>query len=318
VANRNGNVVQQTHYYPFGLTMGISDGQGAQPYKYTGKELDMEHGLMQYDFQARQYDPTVGRFMTMDPLAEKYYSVSPYAYCLNNPVRFVDPDGMAVYIMFGDGRIVLALADQTEKDKMKPDQLYAAQKDKDGNISKLGDPLKVNDKSLLPQLAGGKNSAAAETSNSSDAFGVFKFAADNSSPEWSLKGYETEGGRGFLLSTSYDPDQVTSGNGSYDPAKLIFALHSHPDGTDNIGPSGSITKVPLTTDKYDINGDIKSMYNRQLKSPNSRHYIYHEGTKKLIYYDWYTAINKRTQNERGRSKGVVNSGSQMRKKILGY
>jgi RHS repeat-associated protein len=95
VANRNGNVVQQTHYYPFGLTMSISDGQGAQPYKYTGKELDMEHGLMQYDFEARQYDPTVGRFMTMDPLAEKYYSVSPYAYCANNPVRYIDPNGMS-------------------------------------------------------------------------------------------------------------------------------------------------------------------------------------------------------------------------------
>jgi RHS repeat-associated protein len=74
--------------------MGISDGQGAQPYKYTGKELDMEHGLMQYDFEARQYDPTVGRFMTMDPLAEKYYNISPYAYCLNNPVRYTDENGM--------------------------------------------------------------------------------------------------------------------------------------------------------------------------------------------------------------------------------
>jgi RHS repeat-associated protein len=99
VANIEGTVVQQNHYYPFGLTMGISDSQGAQPYKYTGKELDMEHGLMLYDYEVRQYDPAVGRFTTMDPLAEKYYSVSPYAYCLNNPVRYVDPDGMSTYVI---------------------------------------------------------------------------------------------------------------------------------------------------------------------------------------------------------------------------
>jgi RHS repeat-associated protein len=73
--------------------MAISTGPGVQPYKYTGKELDMQHGLNLYDFSARTYDPAVGRFTTMDPLAEKYYSVSPYAYCANNPIRYKDPDG---------------------------------------------------------------------------------------------------------------------------------------------------------------------------------------------------------------------------------
>jgi hypothetical protein len=48
VINRNtGNSAQNNHYYPFGLTMSVSDNQGVQPYKYTGKELDMEHGLVQ-------------------------------------------------------------------------------------------------------------------------------------------------------------------------------------------------------------------------------------------------------------------------------
>jgi RHS repeat-associated protein len=96
--SRDGNIMQNNHYYPFGLTMGISDNQGVQPYKYTGKELDMEHGLMQYDYEARQYDPAMGRFTTMDPLAEKYYSISPYVYCLNNPVKYVDPDGKDIIL----------------------------------------------------------------------------------------------------------------------------------------------------------------------------------------------------------------------------
>ena len=69
--------------------------QGKQPYKYNGKELDQMNGLNQYDYSARYYDPAIARFTTMDPMAEKYYSVSPYAYCNNNPVNAVDPTGLA-------------------------------------------------------------------------------------------------------------------------------------------------------------------------------------------------------------------------------
>jgi RHS repeat-associated protein len=70
--------------------MAISTGQ---PYKFTGKELNMGNGLNLYDFEARTYDPSVGRLTSIDPLAEKYYSVSPYAYCFNNPVNAVDLHG---------------------------------------------------------------------------------------------------------------------------------------------------------------------------------------------------------------------------------
>jgi RHS repeat-associated protein len=67
-----------------------------QPYKFGGKEYETMHGLNLYDFEARPYDPILGRFLTPDPLAEKYYSVSPYAYTLNNPVNYIDPTGMIV------------------------------------------------------------------------------------------------------------------------------------------------------------------------------------------------------------------------------
>ncbi len=71
---------------------GVND-KNTQPYKYNGKELDQLFGVNLYDYGARQYDPALARFTSMDPLAEKYYSISPYTYCLNNPVRFIDPDG---------------------------------------------------------------------------------------------------------------------------------------------------------------------------------------------------------------------------------
>jgi RHS repeat-associated protein len=98
--------------------MGISDNQGVQPYKYTGKELDMEHGLVQYDFVARQHDPAIGRFMSIDPLCEKYYWISPYAYCANNPVNRIDPNGMDDYSVNLKGQIELIKRTEDEKDKL--------------------------------------------------------------------------------------------------------------------------------------------------------------------------------------------------------
>jgi RHS repeat-associated protein len=72
-----------------------------QPYKYGDKEQETMMGLSQYDFHARQMDYTVvPRFTTIDPLAEKYYSISPYAYCGGNPIRFVDPTGMDIKIYY--------------------------------------------------------------------------------------------------------------------------------------------------------------------------------------------------------------------------
>ena len=62
-------------------------------YQYSGKEFDRMNGLDLYDFHARQYDPVLGRFTTPDPLSEKYYHLSPYAYCASNPLRYIDPTG---------------------------------------------------------------------------------------------------------------------------------------------------------------------------------------------------------------------------------
>ncbi|MCK4559529.1 MAG: RHS repeat-associated core domain-containing protein [Calditrichia bacterium] len=65
-------------------------------YKYSGKERDFEANIQWYYFGARYYDPEIGRWMSVDPLAEKHPDWSPYNYVLNNPLVFIDPDGRQV------------------------------------------------------------------------------------------------------------------------------------------------------------------------------------------------------------------------------
>ena len=102
--NASGNIVQATHYYPFGPEMKLAimfDGgptdnvveQTGYLYKFSGKEQIPQNSLGWYDFGARWYDPIHARWTTPDPLAEKYYSISPYVYCAGDPVNLVDSEG---------------------------------------------------------------------------------------------------------------------------------------------------------------------------------------------------------------------------------
>jgi|GEM_PF-2561152 RHS repeat-associated core domain len=96
VINQSGAVQQVNHYYPFGGWFGEGVQTSNQPYKYNGKELNRQWGLDMYDYGARHYDATLGRWFTVDSRAEKYYNHSPYVYVMNNPIRFIDPDGRVV------------------------------------------------------------------------------------------------------------------------------------------------------------------------------------------------------------------------------
>ena len=96
VMDANGTVLQVNHYDPYGqLLTPISSTTAVSQYKYGGKEWSGT--TLSYDFGARNYLPALPRWSSMDPLAEKYYSVSPYVYCAGNPVNLVDEGGRSIY-----------------------------------------------------------------------------------------------------------------------------------------------------------------------------------------------------------------------------
>ena len=106
----SGEVVETNDYYPFGsrwnTTASLTDQSNR--FRYNSKEeqsslypASVRNAVSYIDYGARQYDPVVGRWFAQDPLSEKYYSISPYTFCANNPVRFVDPDGEAIGTLSG-------------------------------------------------------------------------------------------------------------------------------------------------------------------------------------------------------------------------
>ncbi|SIR73455.1 RHS repeat-associated core domain-containing protein [Chryseobacterium sp. RU33C] len=129
-------VTDTNNYYPFGLNhiegmLSSSNFGGYYSYKYNGKELQ-ETGM--YDYGARMYMADIGRWGVVDPLAEQYRRWSPYNYAVNNPIRFIDPDGRGV-----NDIIITGSAGAIEKYKNEISKgtggFYIANVDSSGKVS---------------------------------------------------------------------------------------------------------------------------------------------------------------------------------------
>ena len=224
VVDEHGNVEEVNDYYPLGGLMSASSRWSVQPYKYNGKELETAGGLNWYDYGARRYDPVLGRWNGVDPSCEKHYSWSPYAYCKNNPVLRVDPDGKDDYTINGAGQLF-----RTSINNFSYDRLLSTKKNVPSII--------VNDKGLLSGMYAAQKSnknAGIEyynsTANLNDAVAVFKFGADNTDAEWKLDVYDNQGSKTTIVGTSGRESSVFSDvqDKLGVEGDKIVDLHSHP------------------------------------------------------------------------------------------
>ncbi|SEP23449.1 RHS repeat-associated core domain-containing protein [Flavobacterium sp. CF108] len=205
-----------------------------------------------YDYGARNYDPALGRWMNIDPMAERYFGETPYNYVMNSPVNSIDPDGMDVYLLTESGRTILALK---EKDK-KTDTMYAVDSSSitditsssgtkdttsifdmkdtngDGQFTKedgvtvksglIGQLSKESDKGNGSYLS----TSDYTNDNENNYLSLFKYISDNSlENEFSLHFFRDGGKNKIQLGTYYINDK--SPGIAHD--KKIKSYHNHSD-----------------------------------------------------------------------------------------
>ncbi|ASB48638.1 hypothetical protein CDL62_05525 [Alkalitalea saponilacus] len=111
VVNQSNTLVQQTAYYPFGMAFS-KGGSADNKYLYNGKELQEDvigNGVLDwYDYGARMYDPTLGRWHSIDAMYDHHFGWSPYVYVLNNPIQNIDLYGYTDWKTVGSGIAVTA------------------------------------------------------------------------------------------------------------------------------------------------------------------------------------------------------------------
>jgi RHS repeat-associated protein len=282
VIDKDSDVAQYTDYDPFGMIMSSSTNQSVQAYKYNGKEFMEQSGLNIYDYGTRWYDPARIQFWTMDPLAEKYPWISPYAYCGNNPLRYIDPDGRDIWEINEMGEIIKRM-----KDKMQ-DAFYMVAKDAEGNYQRTFTTDAEGNKTYnsvafeYGTVTGTKKAGwfrdATSFSVINEAAGadLFKFFADNTKIEFGLINTMSNGS---TVMTNHKEGSVSASATAQklsDKGQTVTSVvHNHPN---NSQPSGF--RVGATSgDKFAANLLINS-HGYQVER-----YVYQPNSGNLVLYD---------------------------------
>ena len=302
-----GTVIEASDYYPFGkriqVTAPVSEPVGGSQYAsepavapvapatsvastsspnrwlFSGKESQsfLYANIPLLDFGARMYNPTIARWTTADPLSEKYYGISPYVYCLGNPISIIDPNGMDIWTMDEKGNVVWV----KESDDHR---LYYV--NNDGLLS--DDYVSVSDRSILDDLTkteakvdgGAKVSSHTSKTGINDIFKVFKFASDKTKVEWAVH----RNGDTYTIGTGHNSYSASSWE-DYTKDKPNATVHSHPgiDIGNEISSMGYGTNY-YNTDQRNVIDDVEQNGRITRKS-----YVYFPNSSRLYYVGYYNA-----------------------------
>ncbi|MFT4537260.1 MAG: RHS repeat-associated protein, partial [Saprospiraceae bacterium] len=165
IGGEDSEILQEEHYYPFGMNMEgnwVPQVGVKNKYLYNGKELNGDFDLNWLDYGARWYDPAIGRWNAVDPLADQFAGWSSYNYVLNNPIRLIDPDGRApedVIIVFNRSTRRLAITDLDHYKSGLPSRTVSASNYVQGGIRNKKGELTHNQILVIDNVfSGGKSS----------------------------------------------------------------------------------------------------------------------------------------------------------------
>ncbi len=250
ITDGSGNAIQHLHYLPFGEDwVDQRNSSWNAPYTFSGKEKDTETGYGY--FGARYYDSGLSIWLSVDPMSDKYPSMSPYNYCANNPVILVDPDGRDIWDINENGQVVGHIKDKS-KDVIR-------RVDNDGN------PIEGERNSLtfkygtikernhsVKTIKGDKTLKIFEVKGDQNASDVFNFliGGGENKIEWGHVKIGGKGsGRNLIGTANEEGSSYISGYALAYNYTIRESNHNHPDG--NAIPSeGDINGAKAISDKF--------------------------------------------------------------------
>ncbi|MBQ6286595.1 MAG: hypothetical protein IJK73_02935 [Bacteroidales bacterium] len=251
-----GTVVETSDYLPFGTRWSQTSGSSSATitdatnrWRYSGKEEQkaINATIPLIDYGARMYDPIIARWMSVDPMAEKYYPMSPYGYCAGNPINILDPNGSDVWEIDELGRVRNRIEDTTTDSFYMVDDNGSRRyiTDIEGNKHYISISFKYGTVESQRTIAINSTDTYDTFKVRGDANGtqLFEFMGQYTSVEWSQAKTGLAGDQGLnFLTTSHDADRERGMTdlfrGQLYAGYTIRELnHSHPNNTGY--PSGS-------------------------------------------------------------------------------